>query len=235
MSGEAGADQAVERLNAWFSNRFDRLDRLAGDLIDTLRFDDAGLLEITDSARRRLKSIAGRFLVENSAIDGCGLIFAHSALGTENGHLEWWVREDEQRFARYSFGVVPGADRYYDYEHHEWFTQAFHEGVPAVVGPYIDYLGIEAYVMTLTVPAEAGSRRIGAVGNDIQLADLEHELLPILLDCPGEAALVGRHGSVLLGNSSRFLPGEYVPEPTEGFRRVRLRPETAALQLLYAV
>jgi hypothetical protein len=143
------------------------------------------------------------------------------------------VREDESRFARYSFGVVPGADRYYDYEHHEWFIRAFHEGTPALVGPYIDYLGVEAYVLTLTVPANVAGVRVGAIGNDIQVADLEAELLPVLQRSGIEMALVGRHGNVLVGNSSQLLPGVLVPDTLEGFARKRLGPEGADVQLIY--
>ncbi|MBL3698597.1 hypothetical protein D3228_02880 [Leucobacter luti] len=225
----------IDELNAWFSDHFTRLEALAEELIGVLRFDAEQRLELTESARRRLKAIAVRALAEDQTLDGCGLIFARSALGTENGHLEWWVREDETRFARYSFGVVPGGDRYYDYEHHEWFIRAFHDGAPALVGPYIDYLGVETYVVTLTVPATLDGTRIGAVGNDIQVADLEAELLPVLLRTPVEAAVIGRHGNVLFGNSTRFLPGEYVPQDLAGVARVPLGPASAGIQLLHAV
>ncbi|WP_449282332.1 cache domain-containing protein [Leucobacter sp.] len=234
MSAPESVRETLDRLSSWFTQHFERLQSLADELISTLRFSEDGLIEISDSTRRRLKSAAVRFLAEDETIDGCGLIFAHSALGTENGHLEWWVREDESRFARYSFGVVPGADRYYDYEHHEWFIRSFHEGTPALVGPYIDYLGVEAYVLTLTVPAEIRGTRVGAVGNDIQVADLEAALLPVLLDHPSAMALIGRHGNVIFSNSSRFLPGDYVPESLPGFRRARIDPAQAGVQLLYA-
>ncbi len=234
MSAPESVQAVVDSLSNWFTQHFERLEALSEELIANLGFTDTGLIEISDSTRRRLKSAAVRFLAEDETIDGCGLIFAHSALGTENGHLEWWVREDESRFARYSFGVVPGADRYYDYEHHEWFIRSFHEGTPALVGPYIDYLGVEAYVLTLTVPAEVRGARVGAVGNDIQVEDLEAALLPVLLQHSVAMALIGRHGNVIFSNSSRFLPGDYVPDSLPGFRRAQIDPVQAGVQLLYA-
>ncbi|UOR02690.1 cache domain-containing protein [Leucobacter allii] len=235
MSGaEAGMHGTIDRIDAWFGRRFTRLEQLGEQLLGVLRFDAAARIELTESARRRLKSVAVRYLAEDPVLDGCGLIFAHSALGTENGHLEWWVREDETRFARYSFGVVPGGDRYYDYDHHEWFTRAFDEGTAALVGPYIDYLGVEAYVVTLTVPAELDGRRIGAVGNDIQVQDLERDLLPVLLRAPAEAAVLGAHGHVLVGTSSRFLAGDHVPAETPGYRSAPVGPASAGLRILYA-
>lgn len=222
-----------EELNQWFESRFDRLVNLGTNFMSVLSIDDEQHLEITDASRRRMKPIATRYLADNSVVDGCGLIFAHSALGTENGHLEWWVREDESRFARYSFGVVPGADRYYDYEHHEWFTRAFHDGVPAIVGPYIDYLGVESYVMTLTVPAEFDGVRLGAVGNDIQLADLETALLPILIARNEPLAVLGMHGHVICSNTEQFLVGDHVPADLRGYERAEVIPAGAGITLLF--
>lgn len=223
----------LERVSAWFSHRFAQLDLFSSEIIAALRFDAEDRVELGEAMRRRMKAIAARYLAENATVDGCGLIFAHSALGTQNGHLEWWVREDDTRFARYSFGVVPGADRYYDYEHHEWFIRAFNEGTPALVGPYIDYLGVEAYVLTITVPAEVRGVRVGAVGNDLQLADVEAELLPILLQAPVTAILVGRLGNVLLSNSSRYLPGELVAATPEGFAEAPVEPASTGLRIIY--
>ena len=234
MTTVRSAEPAVlAQLRDRFASYLGHLETLAERLLAILHFDSTGNLKISDSVRSRLKAVAVNFLAENETVDGCGLIFAHSALGTPNGHLEWWVREDESRFARYSFGVVPGADRYYDYEQHEWFTRAFNEGAPALVGPYIDYLGVEAYVLTLTVPAEVEGQRVGAVGNDIQVEDLEEALMPILLSSDREVALLNRHGNVLFGNTSRFMPGEYVAEPPQGFERVQISPASDEVALLF--
>lgn len=229
---DASIEEIVVELRAWFADRFARLNDLAAHLIELLRFDDDGHLELSDTSRRRMKSQATHYLAENQVVDGCGLIFAHSALGTPNGHLEWWVREDESRFARYSFGVVPGADRYYDYEQHEGFIRAYEEGAPALVGPYIDYLGVEEYVLTLTVPADAPQMRVGAVGNDIQAEDMEAQLLPVLLRSRRELVLVGRHGNVLFSNTSQYLPGELVREAARGFDTVALLPGSRDVRLL---
>ncbi|WP_244302937.1 cache domain-containing protein [Leucobacter coleopterorum] len=225
----------LEQLDTWFAERFTRLDSVRDELLNFLRRDSAGALDLSESVRRKLKAVATRFLAENASIDGCGLVLAHSALGTENGHLEWWVREDESRFARYSFGVVPGADRYYDYDHHQWFIRAFQQGAPALVGPYIDYLGVESYVMTLAVPGEVEGQRVGVIANDIQVEDLERALLPVLLECTTPVALMSHHGTVICSNSSQFLPGDWVSPSLNGFGRLPLHVPSDELQLLYAI
>lgn len=226
------AAQTIEALREWFADRFLQLADLGTKLVDGLTFDPDGNLEVSAATRRAMKAAATHFLADHPVVDGCGLIFAHSALGTENGLLEWWVREDESRFARYSFGVVPGADRYYDYEQHEWFVRAFAEGRTAAVGPYIDYLGVEVYIVTLTLPAVINGRRVGAVGNDIQVDDLERELLPLLLRCDAEVALLSGRGSVILSNSTRFLPGELVESAPNGGTFHPLSEEADGMQVL---
>ncbi len=237
MSEGKGASVAVAvaALDSWFKAQFAQLDALAGELLSVIQLEGSGQVSVSATARKHLRDATAAFLSENTVADGCGLIFASLVSeNRESGHLEWWVREDEQRFSRYSFGLIPGADRFYDYEHHEWFTRAYHDGAVSLVGPYIDYLGIEAYVVTLTVPAEIQGTRVGAIGCDIQVADLERELLPMLLRCDTPLAVVGAHGHVLCSNSGRFLPGEFVPSEEEGCSWIALQPEATALRLLVA-
>lgn len=231
----SGADAVIAELQAWFEQRFTHLASLGSELTASLRLDEEGRLSVPPSARRGMKAAAARHLAENTVVDGCGLVFAHSAIGTEAGQLEWWVREDESRFARYSFGVVPGADRYYDYEQHEWFQRAFFEGARAAVGPYIDYLGVESYVVTITVPAEVDGRRVGAVGNDLLVGDLEATLMPILRACDHEVVILNRHGNVIVSNSAAYLPGELVAQPPEGTNLIVLDPLVDSLRLLHSV
>lgn len=232
---DASMELVLASLDEWFSNQLSRLSNLADKLQDQLAFDEAGHLEVSDSVRRRLKPIATKYLEDNPVVDGCGLIFGHEALGTKNGHLEWWVREDEARFARYSFGVVPGGDRYYDYEQHDWFIRAFSEGVAALEGPYIDYLGVEAYVLTVTMPAVVEGKRIGAVGNDIQIDDLEAILLPMLLQTERPAAIVNRHGNVLFSNTPELLTGEHLSQTPEGFSGVKIPGSANEMRLFYSL
>ena len=225
--------EVVSKLNDWLNAQFSQLEQLAQTLLEVVQLEGSERVSISGTARKHLRDATAAFLSENTVADGCGLIFA--SMVTENkqsGHLEWWVREDEQRFSRYSFGLIPGADRFYDYEHHEWFTRAYHDGAVSLVGPYIDYLGIEAYVVTLTVPAEIQGTRVGAIGCDIQVPDLERELLPILLKNDTALAVVGAHGHVLCSNSPKYLPGEYVAGDEGSVRWIPLEPAATSLRLL---
>lgn len=222
----ASSDEVISRLTTWFDQRFSYLQEFATGLISMLSIDENNILNLTASSRRSMKEAASQYLQRHPVVDGCGMIFAQSALDIKAGHLEWWVREDESRFARYSFGVVPGGDRYYDYEQHEWFVRAYEGNRSTAVGPYIDYLGVEVYVVTLTVPAVVKGRRVGAIGNDLQVDDLERELLPLIADCDSDIVLLSRFGNVLVSNTAEYLPGERVAETPAGFRLVPLPDAT---------
>ena len=211
-------EETMESLSRWFSRQFAELYRLGDEFTAELGLDADSFLELSPASRRAMKASAAKYLQRNSAIDGCGLIFSRSVLTSEAGHLEWWVREDESRYARYSFGVVPGADRYYDYEQDDWFISAFHEGHPAAIGPFIDYLGVEAYIITLTIPATVNDVRVGAVGNDVKIDDLEQEMLPLLLGCEREFVLLSSRGNVLASNTAKFLTGEEVTVAPAGYQ-----------------
>lgn len=214
----ASVEETIASISQWFSHQFDELHRLGAELTDELDLTSDSYLTLTPAARRTMKVRAAKYLQRNTSLDGCGLIFSRSVLTSEMGHLEWWVREDESRYARYSFGVVPGADRYYDYEQDDWFISAFHEGKPAAIGPFIDYLGVEVYILTITIPATVNGVRVGAVGNDMKIDDLEHELLPIMMDCAHEIVLLSSRGNVLVSNTSKFLSGETIINPPTGYK-----------------
>lgn len=225
---------AADALNAWFGDRLAALQHLERTLCAELELNADHTITITDRDRRRLKHHSVAYLAEQRVADGCGLILAHSVLDSPRGQLEWWVREDEARFARYSFGVVPGNDRYYDYEQLDWFTRSVGQEAPAFAGPYIDYLGVETYVVTLTTPARVDGELIGAAGNDIQMTDLENEVLPLIRDCSHTLALVNAQGNVIVSNSTDFLVGDIIQNEQPGLQRTVIAPEVFELSLVFS-
>lgn len=222
-------------LSAWFQSRLNAVVSLGETLCGELQLTESGTVAVSDRDRRRLKDHSFKYLAEEPVADGCGLIFALAALDSGRGQLEWWVREGETRFARYSFGVVPGSDRFYDYEQLDWFTKSFVEAKPAFVGPYIDYLGVETYVVTLTAPARVNGELVGAAGNDIQVSDLEHAIMPTLHTSQRELAVLNEHGNVVASNTSRYLVGELIHPFPDTWRQTALEPEVFGLKLAYSV
>lgn len=226
--------EAITSLSTWFENFYSDIEAFGRDLGDLIVFDPKKPGTLTESARVKVKERTVRFLDEHDLPDGSGAVFSRSATGSSEGMLEWWVRDPEQRVARYSFGVNPTGDRFYDYERLEWFETAFGAKKRAIAGPYIDYLGIEEYIVTCTTPLIVHDELVGVVGCDIRMADIENTLMPMLRRIPGDAAILNPHGNVLVGNSGHFVSGDRVLQAPEGYTITPLSVNSIQLSLLHA-
>lgn len=221
-------------LSEWFEQYYSDIEAFGDDLSTIIEFDPSSTGNITEAARRKIRDRSVLFLDEHELPDGAGVVFSRSATGSTEGSLEWWVRDPDQRVARYSFGVNPTGDRFYDYERLEWFETAFLEQHRAIAGPYIDYLGVEEYIVTCTIPLRVNGKVVGVVGTDNRMADVERVLLPMLRQLPGDAAILNPHRNVLVGNSGRFMSGDRIPEVPDGFAVTPLDVAGIDLALLHA-
>ncbi|MEQ3549607.1 cache domain-containing protein [Pseudonocardia nematodicida] len=236
MTRDPQPDDAVVELSGWFACVFDGIEAMNRDftaLIEQVSTPDDGVARLAESGRAALRGRVGRFLGEHRSTDGAGLVFARPADATSPSAIEWWVRGSGGDIDRYRFGTDPAAAGFYEYERLEWFVRAYRDGRPCIAGPYIDYLGVDQYIVTLTVQAVAHGRPIGAAGADIRVSDLERALMPIMRRVPGAAAVLNTHDAVLVGNSSRLLTGDRIAEIPDGFRLTPLPGSHDLLRLLH--
>lgn len=220
MTIRDGLRAELDAISSWFIAVFRDLDAMNVDFTQVLEQasqpgDDVA--KVARLARSGLKSRTERFLSEHPRVDGAGIIFHRSELRHGRGVIEWWTRDEGDAVKRCNFGVEPSGDRFYDYERFEWFTAPLRSGGHSITGPYIDYLGVDEYVVTLTAPNILRGTAIGVAGIDFQMRELERELMPPLRRVPGPAALLSPQLSVLLGNSSRFVTGDRLAVLPEGF------------------
>lgn len=237
MAADEVTRPAIEPIAGWFQRTFADLEEMNRDFRAVLE-ESAGaqddVARLARAGRDRFQERVRAFLGAHPRVNGAGLIFSRSERGDGSGVTEWWVRDGEHGLARYRFENNPLGERFYDYERLEWFTTSFREGRPWLTGPYIDYLGVEEYVVTLTTRAEAHGRPVGITGLDITVSDLERELLPLLRSIRRPAALLNPHGAVLVSSASRFSTGDLVDDEQEGFTRVPLEILGAELSVLVA-
>lgn len=229
-------DELAAGLDAWFTQIFAELDAMNLDFVDLLERDSTPADDVAKLARlgrSGMKRRVQRFLHEHPSADGAGLIFTRAQTDPREGVIEWWERDDANSVSRHMIGTNPTHDRFYDYEQHEWFSTPFRSGRPWITGPYIDYLGIDEYVVTLTTRTVAHGRPVGVAGLDIQMQDFERALVPIMRRIPGAAALLSPHYSVLVGNSSRFITGDRIDRAPSGFVSTKLDAAGATLYLLH--
>ncbi|MFU0805100.1 MAG: hypothetical protein ACFWTS_06350 [Pseudoclavibacter caeni] len=191
------------------------------------------------SQREALRTLALDALAAVPLLDGAGFATAHPAVRQEatvdapvapgrtaasgdeaevstlDREIEWWMRDHtpgapRERTVRREFDLDAGSDGFYAFDRMDWYTIPVRTGQVHLAGPYIDYLGVDEYILTLTVPLRAHDEIVGIAGFDITQGDLEGPLTPLLRRTASSLALVSGQGRVLLGNSAAMLPGDSV-------------------------
>lgn len=236
MIHDVDPDGAVRELSGWFAGVFTGIEAMSRDftaLIEGASTPADDVAGLAAASRAALRERARRFLHEHPSADGAGLVFARPVDARSPSVIEWWVRGRGGDVDRYRFGTDPAAAGYYEYDRLEWYVRAYRDGRPCIAGPYIDYLGVDQYVVTVMVQALAHGRPVGAAGIDVRVDELERALMPILHRVPGEAAVLNAHDTVLVGSSSRLLAGERLAGPPDGFRLTPLPGSRDLLRLLH--
>ncbi len=224
----------VQKLSAWADGLFADLEELERTLSTHLTADFAGEppFEVGRTARAGLGAAVSGFLSAHPGFDGAGLIFKLDLLEPSTARLEWWITDDDG-VARRDFILDRSSDRFYDYEYLEWFEGGFNAGSRTLAGPYIDHLGVDDYILTLTVPCHVNDRKVGVAGMDILMNDVEAQLLRMLAPLGHGAALLSRHNQVLVGNSGELSTGVRIAVMPPGYSRAPLDVSGVDLSLLY--
>src|SRR5699024_6742087 len=153
---------------------------------------------VSPQNRARLYEAARQYFTTNPRADGMGLIFQRDLVAPSSPALEWWIREGDT-FRWQKFDNDPSSPLFYDYEQLEWFRGGFGAQARTIAGPYIDYLGVDEYITTWTIPLIVGLETVGVVGMDLKVDTLEKCLIPILRKAPNSrAALVNEGGRVIV-------------------------------------
>ncbi|GGJ22508.1 cache domain-containing protein [Paenarthrobacter histidinolovorans] len=233
MSNDAIAQKCANNIGQWFKSFYRDLDSASNEISESLMrcMDDRPKIDNSDLLD--LPEIARTFLEGHHAAVGAGAIFAIASVSKAQGVLEWWLRDDAGRISKREFDLIPDTDAFYDYEQQPWFTIAARTGHLALVGPYVDYLGMGEYILTLTVPLYIDDNFVGVTGSDIRVRDLEGVFLPAMRAVPGDAALLNSQDRVIVSNSGRFLVGNRVKETPPGARKVALDVPALGLHFLY--
>lgn len=164
-------------------------------------------LSITAKEIADLESLATEFLDAHSFAVGSGVIFSMDAIKNKDGGLEWWTQR-EHSIEKLEFDLEPGGERFYDYQNMPFFASASRTGAPASWGPYVDYLGLDEYILTHSAPIQLQGKFAGIAGCDIRIRAMEDIFMPALRAIPGDAALLNSSGRVVVGNSGAYLVGE---------------------------
>lgn len=171
-------------------------------------------------------------LSRQAMADGAGFIFNADRIAIAEQLIQWQVRSGTGGLEPYGFVYDADSTEYYDFMRLPWFETPRRSGAPALAGPYLDYLGVDNYVLTATVPMVSGEVFIGVAGADIQVSDLERIMLSRCRGLKVPVALVNAEDRIVCSNSAHYLPGVRLPQSLEAGHRMVLptRVPTLAVQ-----
>lgn len=192
----------------------DNLGALAQDIAPTLaaggRFD---------TVRSRI-SLAGLQRIEAfpDFVKGMGVIAEVGVVPDHPYWIQWLQRTEAGPVADNHHVLDPAREDFYDYQAREFFDLPRREHRPCAYGPYVDYGGVDDYILTVAVPILDDGSFYGVTCVDILVADLESWLSP-LLAAGGESYLLNDERRVIVSNSIAYGVGD-VMTGTEGYDAV---------------
>jgi len=167
---------------------------------------DKPTLEAT--ALEQLGDPAARRIIDDSPLTiGAGFIAAPRIVNDADRYMLWLQkRNGSVRRLRLNFDITD-VDAY-DYVTMDWYTRTQTTSAPTLTGPYLDYSGSDALVLTLCVPVTAGDTFLGIAAADLHAQPAEDMMATQLCTLDHDAFLVNRERVIIASSSGRWLPGE---------------------------
>ncbi|MDA8116353.1 MAG: cache domain-containing protein [Actinomycetota bacterium] len=108
--------------------------------------------------------------------------------------------------------VDPSSMGYYDFTRSKWYTGPRKSGTSHLTGPYVDYLGTDRYVATMTAPILVGDEFHGVAGVDFDLSKLERRFLAASRGSAGHLALTNGEGRIIASDARGLSCGELLDQ-----------------------
>lgn len=137
---------------------------------------------------------------------GAGFVARQGWLSDRDLYLAWWQGDEKELLAERG---VPIGHHVFDYTRHEWFETPRATGARHVTGPYVDYVCTDEYVLTATVPVQAGDSYAGVAGADTRLETFERLMREPLRDA-GDVVLVNSHDRCVVAADPLLRSGQKV-------------------------
>ncbi len=145
---------------------------------------------------------------------GLGVILEPGLLPTHPLRIEWWQwSRTRDHLVPLEVDLHPDSLDFYDYAATDWFAVPRRTRHRHIVGPYVDVHGTDRYLLTLTMPVEAGGDFLGVAGADVPISRFESLVLR-QLDPVGDTVVCNQERRVVLSTSSRWITGSLLPETT---------------------
>ena len=186
------------------------------NLLEDIGHEVSGAFDKQSTARELYAEVARKVLPRLAQLDdvvhGLGFMAEVGILAEARYWIEWWQRASDGTFDRdYSHQLDPTRDDFYEYWSKGYMTRPRDTGEPSAMGPYVDYGGVDDYLVTVSVPVTNNGVFVGIMAADIRVASLERSVAPWLAQADGACILLNSERRVLLSNSVRYNVGDVLP------------------------
>lgn len=213
MTKTVGASRKdLEWVRQWFENETSSvlapLLEYASLLEDRSRESfEEGVSPLSPEAVEGLSDVAESIIGNSALTIGAGFIAAPGVVDATERYMMWLQRRSGAiRRLRLNFDTSD-LDAY-DYVGMDWFTRTREEHRPSLTGPYLDYSGSHALVLTVAAPVTTHERFLGVVAIDLMAQAAEEQMREQLCDLAGDVVVVNRDRAIVATNSVRWMPGE---------------------------
>jgi hypothetical protein len=166
--------------------------------------------------QRVARSLFSRLDEIEPATHGLGVIAEVGAVPGHTYWLDWWRHTQTGNLERDTRHVMdPHRDDFYDYESREFIAHPRKDLLPWATGPYVDYGGVDDYLVTVSVPIIREGRFLGVAAADLLVADLERIFAPWLADANGPCLLLNAEERVIVSNTVTHNVGDVVRSAAE--------------------
>lgn len=208
-TAQASPPDVVEDMSATLAGVLAAIGALRGDVLALVAQRAPDRVTKAD-----LRTLHARIEVMIRAFDGlivgAGMVVDPDFL-KDAAHWVDWRMADPKGFHALEVTLDASAVSNYDYTESPWFTLPRSGAEKAVVGPYVDFGGTNAYVVTVTLPVVAEGRFLGVVGADLSVDHIELVLRRLTRALGTAAMVVTESGRVVASSVPRQHPGMLVP------------------------
>ncbi len=182
---------------------------------------------------RMMEAEADGLLERHALVYGAGIIFDPDRIVSPEQLIPWRVRGATGAAEAYGFDFDEHSRDYYDFMQLPWFAEPKATGEPKMTAPYVDFLGVDEYILTAAVPFADEHGFVGVAGSDIEVSTLEQVMMREAKNVSGRFVLLGAQGRIVCSTTARFLPGELLEQNAGSGHHLELPTRVPTLSLYW--
>ncbi len=177
--------------------------------------DDAVTRRDLTSLQPRLHAALGQ---SGGLLRGTGVVLAPARLMDARLWIDWWVIDREGIVHPTYFEFDERSLDYYDYTRAECYLSPESGTLHSLVGPYVDFNGIDDYIVTATSPMLVDGQFVGVAGADLAVDEIERRLNAANRSFDAEIVVTNGSNRIVASLSARHVAGALLPAGVDAQR-----------------